>query len=186
MNTEKLLKTIPIIQNQMDALLDFNVSLARYWMAYSVLVLSPEVFLLFMQPILLSIRSYFGKIYFLAANLSMRKIKLSYVQVNANELTNGVINAAFMLLFKDSIRLFAAYNEGIINLLGKACHTSIHARKNEFRFSCFYRTFTRNFNCSLWCTTNTFCFFNNNYYFSTFIMNGIQHCCSIICQYCAI
>lgn len=27
MNTEKLLKTIPIIQNQMDALLDFNVSL---------------------------------------------------------------------------------------------------------------------------------------------------------------
>uniref|UniRef100_A0A674PF89 Phosphatidylinositol binding clathrin assembly protein b n=1 Tax=Takifugu rubripes TaxID=31033 RepID=A0A674PF89_TAKRU len=63
MNTEKLLKTIPIIQNQMDALLDFNV--------------------------------------------------------NANELTNGVINAAFMLLFKDSIRLFAAYNEGIINLLGR-------------------------------------------------------------------
>uniref|UniRef100_A0A3Q3CI65 Phosphatidylinositol binding clathrin assembly protein b n=1 Tax=Haplochromis burtoni TaxID=8153 RepID=A0A3Q3CI65_HAPBU len=39
--------------------------------------------------------------------------------VNANELTNGVINAAFMLLFKDSIRLFAAYNEGIINLLEK-------------------------------------------------------------------
>ncbi|XP_013992391.1 phosphatidylinositol binding clathrin assembly protein a isoform X24 [Salmo salar] len=63
MNTEKLLKTIPIIQNQMDALLDFNV--------------------------------------------------------NANELTNGVINASFMLLFKDSIRLFAAYNEGIINLLEK-------------------------------------------------------------------
>lgn len=26
MNTEKLLKTIPIIQNQMDVLLDFNVS----------------------------------------------------------------------------------------------------------------------------------------------------------------
>ncbi|XP_026103316.1 phosphatidylinositol-binding clathrin assembly protein-like isoform X21 [Carassius auratus] len=63
LNTEKLLKTIPIIQNQMDALLDFNV--------------------------------------------------------NANELTNGVINAAFMLLFKDVIRLFAAYNEGIINLLEK-------------------------------------------------------------------
>lgn len=40
-------------------------------------------------------------------------------QVNANELTNGVINAAFMLLFKDAIRLFAAYNEGIINLLGE-------------------------------------------------------------------
>uniref|UniRef100_A0A0F7ZC68 Phosphatidylinositol-binding clathrin assembly protein n=1 Tax=Crotalus adamanteus TaxID=8729 RepID=A0A0F7ZC68_CROAD len=63
MNTEKLLKMVPIIQNQMDALLDFNV--------------------------------------------------------NSNELTNGVINAAFMLLFKDAIRLFAAYNEGIINLLEK-------------------------------------------------------------------
>ncbi|XP_026536277.1 phosphatidylinositol-binding clathrin assembly protein isoform X7 [Notechis scutatus] len=63
MNTEKLIKTVPIIQNQMDALLDFNV--------------------------------------------------------NSNELTNGVINAAFMLLFKDAIRLFAAYNEGIINLLEK-------------------------------------------------------------------
>ncbi|NXU19510.1 PICAL protein, partial [Pardalotus punctatus] len=61
MNPEKLLKTLPIIQNQLDALLDFDA--------------------------------------------------------NPNELTNGVINAAFMLLFKDSIRLFAAYNEGIINLL---------------------------------------------------------------------
>lgn len=47
------------------------------------------------------------------------KIIFSVSQVNANELTNGVINAAFMLLFKDSIRLFAAYNEGIINLLGR-------------------------------------------------------------------
>ncbi|XP_064422596.1 phosphatidylinositol-binding clathrin assembly protein isoform X2 [Latimeria chalumnae] len=63
MSTEKLLKTLPIIQNQLDALLDFDA--------------------------------------------------------NPNELTNGVINAAFMLLFKDSIRLFAAYNEGIINLLEK-------------------------------------------------------------------
>ncbi|XP_042680789.1 phosphatidylinositol-binding clathrin assembly protein-like isoform X5 [Centrocercus urophasianus] len=63
MNAEKLLKTLPIIQNQHDALLDFDA--------------------------------------------------------NPNELTNGVINAAFMLLFKDSIRLFAAYNEGIINLLEK-------------------------------------------------------------------
>ncbi|NXF31422.1 PICAL protein, partial [Nyctibius bracteatus] len=61
MNAEKVLKTVPIIQNQLDALLDFDA--------------------------------------------------------NPNELTNGVINAAFMLLFKDSIRLFAAYNEGIINLL---------------------------------------------------------------------
>nr|XP_019941445.1 PREDICTED: phosphatidylinositol-binding clathrin assembly protein-like isoform X13 [Paralichthys olivaceus] len=77
MNTEKLLKTIPIIQNQMDVLLDFNVISEE-------LKTTPPVF-----------------------------------QVNANELTNGVINAAFMLLFKDAIRLFAAYNEGIINLLEK-------------------------------------------------------------------
>ncbi|XP_041738555.1 phosphatidylinositol-binding clathrin assembly protein isoform X4 [Coregonus clupeaformis] len=63
MNIEKLIKTLPIIQNQLDALLDF--------------------------------------------------------QANPNELTNGVINSAFMLLFKDSIRLFAAYNEGVINLLEK-------------------------------------------------------------------
>nr|XP_043898143.1 phosphatidylinositol-binding clathrin assembly protein-like isoform X1 [Solea senegalensis] len=63
MNTEKLIKTLPVIQNQLDALLDF-------------------------QP-------------------------------NSNELTNGVINTAFMLLFKDSIRLFAAYNEGVINMLEK-------------------------------------------------------------------
>ena len=41
-------------------------------------------------------------------------------QVSANELTNGVVNAAFMLLFKDLIRLFACYNDGIINLLGKS------------------------------------------------------------------
>ncbi|XP_010893042.1 phosphatidylinositol-binding clathrin assembly protein isoform X3 [Esox lucius] len=63
MNVEKLIKTLPIIQNQLDALLDF--------------------------------------------------------QANSNELTNGVINSAFMLLFKDSIRLFAAYNEGVINMLEK-------------------------------------------------------------------
>uniref|UniRef100_A0A8B9H8M7 Phosphatidylinositol-binding clathrin assembly protein n=1 Tax=Astyanax mexicanus TaxID=7994 RepID=A0A8B9H8M7_ASTMX len=63
MSTEKLMKTLPIIQNQLDALLDFEAS--------------------------------------------------------SNELTNGVINGAFMLLFKDSIRIFAAYNEGVINLLEK-------------------------------------------------------------------
>ncbi|XP_042523457.1 phosphatidylinositol-binding clathrin assembly protein-like [Dipodomys spectabilis] len=36
-----------------------------------------------------------------------------------NEITNGIVRAAFMLLFKDCLRLFAAYNEGILNLLGK-------------------------------------------------------------------
>ncbi|XP_010623478.1 uncharacterized protein LOC104862948 isoform X2 [Fukomys damarensis] len=38
---------------------------------------------------------------------------------NPDELTNGIIHAAFLLLFKDSLRLFAAYNEGILNLLDK-------------------------------------------------------------------
>ena len=64
MSTEKLLKTIPTLQNQLDALLDFEVTPA--------------------------------------------------------DLNNGVINCAFMLLFRDLIRLFACYNDGIINLLGKA------------------------------------------------------------------
>ncbi len=59
----QLLKTLPILQHQIDVLLEFDVT--------------------------------------------------------PNELTNGVINAAFMLLFKDLIRLFACYNDGIINLLGK-------------------------------------------------------------------
>ena len=34
-------------------------------------------------------------------------------------MNNGVINACFMLLFRDLIRLFACYNDGIINLLEK-------------------------------------------------------------------
>lgn len=63
MNAENLLKTLPILQNQLDALLEFDC--------------------------------------------------------NANDLTNGVINMCFMLLFRDLIRLFACYNDGIINLLEK-------------------------------------------------------------------
>ncbi|KAG7220103.1 hypothetical protein INR49_008997 [Caranx melampygus] len=82
MNTEKLIKTLPIIQTQLDALLDF-------------------------QP-------------------------------NSNELTNGVINTAFMLLFKDSIRLFAAYNEGVINMLEKY----FDMKKNQCKEALeIYRTF---------------------------------------------
>ena len=42
------------------------------------------------------------------------------LQPSLNELNNGVINAAFLLLFKDLIRLFACYNDGIINLLGES------------------------------------------------------------------
>ena len=63
MPSEKLLKTIIVLQSQIDALLEFDCT--------------------------------------------------------ANHLTNGVINAAFMLLFRDLIRLFACYNDGIINLLEK-------------------------------------------------------------------
>lgn len=33
MSTEKLLKTVPIIQNQMDALLDFNVSFSSMYIS---------------------------------------------------------------------------------------------------------------------------------------------------------
>ncbi|CAG6015999.1 unnamed protein product [Menidia menidia] len=40
-------------------------------------------------------------------------------EVHAPELNNGVINACFLLLFKDLIKLYACYNDGIINLLEK-------------------------------------------------------------------
>jgi len=63
MSADKLIKTLPTLQNQIDSLLDFDVT--------------------------------------------------------TNDLNNGVINAAFMLLFRDLIRLFACYNDGIINLLEK-------------------------------------------------------------------
>lgn len=96
MNAEKLLKTLPIIQNQHDALLDFDVSALGSVLSNSLSFWSKLY--------------YFIKYWFTFLLLS--------TQANPNELTNGVINAAFMLLFKDSIRLFAAYNEGIINLLG--------------------------------------------------------------------
>ncbi|XP_055378104.1 phosphatidylinositol-binding clathrin assembly protein LAP isoform X24 [Condylostylus longicornis] len=63
MNADKLLKTLPVLQGQLDALLEFDCQ--------------------------------------------------------ANDLVNGVINMCFMLLFRDLIRLFACYNDGIINLLEK-------------------------------------------------------------------
>ncbi|XP_008430136.1 clathrin coat assembly protein AP180 isoform X9 [Poecilia reticulata] len=63
MSVEKLLKGMPILQSQIDSLLDFEV-----------------------QP---------------------------------KDLNNGVINACFLLLFKDLIKLYACYNDGIINLLEK-------------------------------------------------------------------
>lgn len=63
MTGDKLLKTMPMLQSQVDALLEFDCT--------------------------------------------------------ATDLNNGVINACFMLLFRDLIRLFACYNDGIINLLEK-------------------------------------------------------------------
>ncbi|CDQ91177.1 unnamed protein product [Oncorhynchus mykiss] len=59
MPVEKLLKGMPTLQSQIDALLEFDV--------------------------------------------------------HPNELTNGVINACFLLMFKDLIKLYACYNDGIIN-----------------------------------------------------------------------
>ena len=52
---------------------------------------------------------------------------LSYVltvKVTKSDLTNAVINACFMMLFKDLIRLLACYNDAIINLLGTTCSLS--------------------------------------------------------------
>ena len=70
----------------------------------------------------------------LVLSLCLFLILISSPQANPNELTNGVINSAFMLLFKDSIRLFAAYNEGVINLLGNKLslsHTHMHTHKHN-------------------------------------------------------
>ncbi|XP_030248431.1 clathrin coat assembly protein AP180 isoform X11 [Sparus aurata] len=63
MTVEKLLKGMPTLQSQIDALLDFDV--------------------------------------------------------HPKDLDNPVINACFLLLFKDLIKLYACYNDGIINLLEK-------------------------------------------------------------------
>ncbi|XP_037606624.1 clathrin coat assembly protein AP180-like isoform X10 [Sebastes umbrosus] len=63
MTTEKLLKGMPVLQTQIDTLLEFDI--------------------------------------------------------HPKELNNGIINAAFLLLFKDLVKLFASYNDGVINLLEK-------------------------------------------------------------------
>nr|XP_046147698.1 clathrin coat assembly protein AP180-like isoform X7 [Oncorhynchus gorbuscha] len=39
--------------------------------------------------------------------------------VHPKELNNPIINGAFLLLFKDLVKLFASYNDGVINLLEK-------------------------------------------------------------------
>ncbi|XP_035000317.1 clathrin coat assembly protein AP180 isoform X2 [Hippoglossus stenolepis] len=63
MTTEKLLKGMPVLQTEIDTLMEFDV--------------------------------------------------------HPKELNNGIINAAFLLLFKDLVKLFASYNDGVINLLEK-------------------------------------------------------------------
>ncbi|CAB1424505.1 unnamed protein product [Pleuronectes platessa] len=63
MTTEKLLKGMPVLQTEIDTLMEFDI--------------------------------------------------------HPKELNNGIINAAFLLLFKDLVKLFASYNDGVINLLEK-------------------------------------------------------------------
>lgn len=93
MTTEKLLKGMPVLQTQIDTLLEFDVS-------------PPSSSLL---P-------------FYLQNCSALQLRgsscFSSSQVHPKELNNGIINAAFLLLFKDLVKLFASYNDGIINLLG--------------------------------------------------------------------
>lgn len=48
-----------------------------------------------------------------------RNHTISYAIDNWKLTILGVINMCFMLLFRDLIRLFACYNDGIINLLEK-------------------------------------------------------------------
>lgn len=43
--------------------------------------------------------------------------KLLEFDVTSGELTNGVINTAFLMLYKDLIKLYAAYNDAMINIL---------------------------------------------------------------------
>ena len=49
----------------------------------------------------------------------MTVLRIVLITFLHQDLNNGVINACFMLLFRDLIRLFACYNDGIINLLEK-------------------------------------------------------------------
>lgn len=46
MNPEKLLKTLPIIQNQLDALLDFDVSILSLVLGNTLLFLSESLIIL--------------------------------------------------------------------------------------------------------------------------------------------
>jgi ANTH domain len=65
--------------------------------------------------IVLELQSSYKKFYDIAPKLDA----LLDFEVTPADLNNGVINCAFMLLFRDLIRLFACYNDGVINLLGE-------------------------------------------------------------------
>ncbi|CAG2238137.1 PICALM [Mytilus edulis] len=85
MNAEKLLKSLPCLQHQLDALIEFDCT--------------------------------------------------------PNELTNGVMNACFLLLFKDLIRLFACYNDGVINLLEK--YFDMNKKQCKDGLECYKRFLVR-------------------------------------------
>ncbi|KAG8521355.1 Phosphatidylinositol-binding clathrin assembly protein, partial [Galemys pyrenaicus] len=46
-----------------------------------------------------------------------------------DEISNNIVHAAFRLLLRDALRLFAAYNEGVLNLLGNRSARSAHGRR---------------------------------------------------------
>ena len=96
MTTEKLLKGMPVLQTEIDTLMEFDVSTALAW------------FLL-----LFELRVSGGEGLFIGFVIGLSS------QVHPKELNNGIINAAFLLLFKDLVKLFASYNDGVINLLGQ-------------------------------------------------------------------
>lgn len=94
----QLLKTLPILQNQIDALLEFQVRFLSF---------------------LLFLAFFFFFWYSVVCKDIRHWINVFLLQVTSAELNNGVINCSFILLFRDLIRLFACYNDGVINLLEK-------------------------------------------------------------------
>lgn len=99
MTTEKLLKGMPVLQTQIDTLLEFDVRLC----------FDLQTFSSFSSSLFIWLNKTSGSPTYLCPVSS---------QVHPKELNNGIINAAFLLLFKDLVKLFASYNDGIINLLG--------------------------------------------------------------------
>lgn len=99
MTTEKLLKGMPVLQTQIDTLLEFDVRLC----------FDSHTFPSFSSSLFIWMNRTSDSPTYLCPVSS---------QVHPKELNNGIINAAFLLLFKDLVKLFASYNDGIINLLG--------------------------------------------------------------------